>query len=352
MKDVSGRRESSARQVKQWVASFTGHGVSFAVVRFLMGGILLAAATLKAELLFMSSIPPFASWSFGLVLFELAFAAWLFFGSWSSYAWWAAAGCFGFFAMVAGFKVLHGEADCGCFGVVRTPPWVSLSIDLTALACLAATYRGRVTAGPGRWAFVRRFPAAVGYALILLVVAKTGVTLLFAGGSAHEDMTFVDASQWVGRRFPLLESIDIGAELSVGEYVVVLHRHGCPLCEKTLSAPWFRDAASRWCDWGRIALIELPPYGDPGKRGDSHFPLAGRLNAPEPCLLPAPVVVLLQDGRVVSVATGEESPARLRELFGRSSEADVAGVLKLGAGCRESLAFLEVMKQWKSLGKT
>lgn len=340
MKDVFTRCGSLAGQEKQRELSLVHRAASFALVRFVLGAVLLTAAALKSELLFTTSTAPIVSWSLGLVLFELIIAAWLFSGILSSFAWWAAAGCFAFFAMVAGVKVLHGEMNCGCFGVVPTPPWVSLSIDLTALGCLAATYRGRASV-PGRPALLHRFPAALGYALIVLVVAKAGVTLGYGGGSMCGDVTFGDPSEWVGRRFPLLESIDIDVDLSQGEYVVVLHRHGCSLCEETLNAPWFCDAVSARCERGRIALVELPPYGESANRGGPRFSLTGRLNASDPCLLPAPVVVVLQDALVLSVAAGEESPARLRELVGKSSPADIADASKLFGNRRESLALLE-----------
>ncbi len=71
------------------------------------------------------------------------------------------------------------------------------------------------------------------------------------------------------------------------------------------------------------------------------FPLSGRLNGSEPCLLPAPVVVLLEEGRVVSVATGQDSKTRLRELLGSSSTRIAVLPSKLPMDPRETLAFLE-----------
>jgi Methylamine utilisation protein MauE len=342
--DASGvpkHHELPARQAKRWAASLAGHGVSFAVVRFLLGGILLTAAALKAELLFMSSAWPVMTWSFWLVLFELAFAAWLFSGRLSAYAWWAAAGCFGTFAIVAGFKVLRGDADCGCFGVVETPPWVTFSLDVTALLALLATYHDRAATRTNRLAFVSRFSAAIGYALVLLVVAKLSLAHIYGNGLDGGDASITDPSEWIGHRFPLLEQIEIGSDLSAGEYIVVLHRHDCPLCEETLNSPWLCEAAWGRCDTGQIALVELPPCGPPEEDTASRFPLSGRLNVSEPCLLPAPTVVLLEEGRVVSVATGQDSKARLRELLGPLSKRIAVLPSKPAMDPREMLAFWE-----------
>ena len=349
--EIFKRRESSIGQPTCWAASLVRRAFSFSGVRFLLGGILLAAASLKAELLFMTAAwpfgaglfetGPFGAGEFGLVLFELAFAGWLFSGRLTSYAWWAATGCFATFATVAAFKVLHGDADCGCFGVIRTPPWVALSIDVTALVALLATYHGRTTTGAYRSTFFSRLPGAVGYALIFLVATKISLPLVLADGLSRSNASNSDPSRWVGRRFPLLEEIDIGPELSSGECIVVLHRHGCPLCDETLNAAWFRDAAHGAPGLNRIALIELPPYENAQEADFSRFGLTGRLNSDKPYPLPVPVVVLLEEGRVTSVAVGEQSRVRLREVLGQSPGPVVATRLDLPAKPRETIAFAE-----------
>ncbi len=344
------RVEAATGQPERRAASFVGRTLSFSGLRFLLGAILLTAASLKAEWLFVSAAWPFGAghagtglferWAFGLVLFEIAFAAWLFSGRLPSFAWWAATGCFATFASVAAFKVLHGDADCGCFGVVRTPPWVALSIDLTALAALLATYRDRTTRRKCPSSFALRLPAAVGYAMILLVATKISLPLVLADGFNRNGASVMDPSRWVGQRFPLLEHIDIGPELSSGEYIVILHRHGCPLCEETLNAAWFRDAAGHS---NRIALIELPPYAAAQEAEFSQFAFAGRLNVDRPLPLTAPVVVLLKQGRVTSVAVGGESRAKLRELLEPSPAALAARRLSPPAKSEATVA----LREWR-----
>lgn len=334
-------RDSSIGQSNRQAASFVRCAFSFSRVRFLLGGILLAAASLKAELLFTSAAGPFETWEFGLVLFELVFAAWLFSRRLPSLAWWAATGCFATFAAVAAFKLLHGDADCGCFGVVRTPPWVALSIDVAALAALLTTYHDRSTTGTCRSTFVSRLPAAVGYALILLVATRISLPLVLADGLRRGSASNTDPSRWVGQRLSLLEQIDIGAELSSGEWIVVLSRHDCPLCEETLNAAWFRDAARSASGSNRIALIELPPYEKAQQTDSSRFGLAGRLNSDKPCPLTVPVVLLLDEGRVLSVAVGRQSGIKLREVLGQAPGAVAATGLDLPVKPRETIAFVE-----------
>lgn len=91
-----------------------------------------------------------------------------------------------------------------------------------------------------------------------------------------------------------------------------------------MDAAWFRDAARGAPGSNRLALIELPPYKNAHQADFSRFALSGRLNSDKPCLLPVPVLLLLNEGRVMSVAVGEQSRVRLRELI-EASPAALAG---------------------------
>ena len=71
-----------------------------------------------------------------LVLGELAFAAVLFSGRQPVFSWWACIACFASFAIFAGYKVINGDSDCGCFGAVSPPPTAALGIDLAVLSVL------------------------------------------------------------------------------------------------------------------------------------------------------------------------------------------------------------------------
>ena len=331
----------STRRGGGQVARLVRQRLTFSAVRILLGGILLTAATLKGELLLRSATWPYDAWGFALVLFELGFAGWLFSARLPAHVWWVSAACFATFATVTAAKLFRGEADCGCFGVVRTPPWVTLLIDIAALTALTATYRDRKAVALHTSTFGYRLPAAMGYAVILVVAAKLSLPLFGGNEWRRQDAILADPSLWVGQRCPLLDQIDIGAELSTGECLVVLHRHDCALCEETLNAAWFGDAA---CDVGgsrRLALVELPPCAGDDSRNVPRSLLVGRLNSSEPCLLPAPVVILLENGRVVSVATGRESEARLKELLERRRNAVAAGSWGVCANPQSTLALVE-----------
>lgn len=159
-----------AVRTRRWIgqtACLVRQRLTFSAVRILLGGILLTAATLKGELLLRSGTWPYDAWGFALVLFELGFAGWLFSGRLPAHVWWVSVACFATFATVTAAKLFRGEADCGCFGVVRTPPWITLLIDIAALTALTATYRDRKAVALHTSTLGYRLPATIGYAVIL-----------------------------------------------------------------------------------------------------------------------------------------------------------------------------------------
>lgn len=261
-------------------------------VRFLLGGILLVAATLKASSFYAS--PASLPWHLAaaLVLAELVLAGFLFSGVMPLRTWWAATLCFGCFALVAGVKIWQGVADCGCFGAVATPPWVALAIDIAALAALLFRYRDRSTPRQTPSSSLTRLPMAVGFALIAVVGMKAVISI----STVQSTLAAVDPTNWVGQRLPLLNDIDIGADLSSGAWIVILHRHGCAKCTELLL-----DAKSIVHRPGsRIALVELMPHN--AKTDDARTEngmLLGHLRGRESIMVPAPLVLQIIDGRVV-----------------------------------------------------
>ena len=75
--------------------------------------------------------------------YELLLAAVLLWGWWPREAWVAAVATFLVFATVAAAKAGGGAADCGCFGVVKVDPRLTLGLDAAVVAAL-------VLAGPPR----------------------------------------------------------------------------------------------------------------------------------------------------------------------------------------------------------
>jgi hypothetical protein len=279
--------------------------VSINLVRFLLGTILLVAAALKADSFLTSSAS--LPWYFtaALVFAELILAGLLFSGAMPVVTWWATVLCFSCFALVAGVKLWRGAVDCGCFGAIATPPWVALTIDLSAVAALIFKYREwhalrRINASSN----VTRLPMAIGFALVVVIGMKSIVSLSRVQTTLAEG----DPTYWVGQRLPLLDEIDIGAELSSGAWTVILHRSGCTKCDDLLSDA---ESLSHQPD-SRIALVELMA-ADAGTEiaFSTSGMLLGHLRRSEFHVIPAPLVIQIDDGRVVFA--GDQLPSNGRK---------------------------------------
>lgn len=137
-----------------------------------LGALLLTAAGLKLYGLNVTAVPQVGWFSTPRVqvvaaVWELALGLWLLSGAYRAGAWVAAVGTFTVFAAVSGYFGVIGEANCGCFGVVRTSPWAAFSVDVAAIALLVVG-RPELSAG------ALRVPAQ------FVTVSAGGSALLFA----------------------------------------------------------------------------------------------------------------------------------------------------------------------------
>lgn len=124
---------------------------------------------------------------------ELILGLWMLVG-WNQVAWWRAAGyTFSCLAIISLALGVMGQPSCGCFGAVRTSPWIALALDAVALCLL---WRWRPKSPVGGHESVDRAggtpsvgAAASGVALILAVL--TAGTILFFGGSVDVALAFL-----------------------------------------------------------------------------------------------------------------------------------------------------------------
>jgi len=321
------------------------------VVRIVLGLILLTAAALKGHQLATGPVAEtslFTSRWFLIcvVEFELFFGLWLLSGLYPRRTWQAALVCFSAFACVSLYKALSGEATCGCFGRVPVSPWYTLILDLAAAVALVLCRpaRGTVTSplplageGPGVRAGALLFPLAaepsglsarlrrrLGWVLGIFLAA--GIPGALAMGTYHAPMLddsgdiFGDSQfvvlkpdTWVGRRFPLIEQIEVRAALGEGDWLVLLFHKTCPACRMAIiQLQHLRSRPGSWAETRRIALVEVPPFGNT-IRADVASPdprwVYGRLRAVKEWFVKTPIAIVLKDGEVV--ATVEDFNSRM-----------------------------------------
>ena len=197
----------------------------------------------------------------GLPVLEIVIAVGIVVFRRHAWLWGLAAALFGTFAGYTFLLMARGEASCGCFGAVSTPPWVMFCVD-TVMAFLCARLATR------DWGFR-------GYQGVVLTLAGAGsiVGATYAGSSTDGP---VDDSINPVATLLTLDAL-AGARSSARnapQYLVYVYRETCPICQQhypgykafadaTAEDPTMRALLLEVHDIEKMATdegIELPAY--------------------------------------------------------------------------------------------
>jgi thiol-disulfide isomerase/thioredoxin len=282
-----------------------------------LGALLIVAGGLKGWQLLTEPVANNSIWTWRpfMVLqvdFELALGIWLVSGLFKKAAWLAAISCFSLFSAVTLYKGLSGAESCGCFGTVDVNPWLTLFvIDIPSVIALVvfrpvlSLKRKAESIRVLAHEFFTPIPSIPRFAtttcLTLLILGITTPILAFnKPAKITTSYEVLEPETWVGKELPILDHIDIGKQLRKGNWLILLYHHDCPDC--AVAIPKYEKMARDFAgntDFLRIALIEVPPYGQGQVNVNSPcFP--GRLAAVKDWFVTTPAVVLLKDGQVIS----------------------------------------------------
>ncbi|MCG3180445.1 MAG: hypothetical protein BIFFINMI_02806 [Phycisphaerae bacterium] len=297
----------------------------FAVVRIVLGCLLLAAAGLKGVQL--SRQPVVGSGLMGVrwvhvleVEYEMALGMLLLSGLLRRMAWWTALTTFVLFGVWMLRRALAGYASCGCFGTLSLHPWTALTLDLLAVMLLAKfPPRPNLALDAGRRK--RRLLSGLTAALIIGVAGGAAMlsyhpAVLLADGSiaGAGESVVLEPETWKGKPLPLAQYVDIGKQLMVGEWTVLLYHHDCPQCRQRIAAlaDGLAEMEKAKKVTARVAIIEIPPFGgekDPPVTG-ADLLVRGRLEASHKWFASTPTTLTLKDGVVTSVQTPDAQQKR------------------------------------------
>jgi hypothetical protein len=146
--------------------------------------------------------------------------------------------------------------------------------------------------------------------LLFLLLGGTSFVLgthqpgaLAADGTFEESagIVLLEPEKWVGKPAPILKYIDIGKELAMGTWFVVLYHYDCPKCQEAL--PRYESMA-RNSQNTRVALIAVPPYGDVefAPVPPESACRVGFLQPAQRWFVTTPAEIILRDGMVMPLA--------------------------------------------------
>ncbi len=280
---------------------YWGHARRYAIAA-VVGLLWIAAAGKSAQLIREPMLPDRWFWM-ALVEAEVLLGLLLLWWGKHRWAWRVGAGVFLLFAVVTGVKVLRGEADCGCFGVLPIDPWAMFVVDVTVFGVLVGltpkSWRRSARHHPVNTALYRKVVT------LCVLLAMAGLPIAFAtqrtavslsSSELHHPGAHVvlTPSDWLGEPFPLTAYLPEDTGLTRGRWEVILARPGCPHCMEYLSR----------CDTsvgpGQAAVISL---GTPSEGTMEAPPGWARyvLDRDRRWYAEVPVQLTLQDGVVVGV---------------------------------------------------
>jgi hypothetical protein len=274
------------------------------------------------------------------VEFELVLGLSLISGLWKRTTWWVALACFVGFACISSYKVLLGEANCGCFGRILIDPRLALAIDLFAIAglvCCAPKAAALSTAQP-----IRKV-CTVGALAVVLGGTLAYAAIRFEIYSQQDDAGILNVrnnstlvlmpEKWQGKLLPVQPYVTIDTTLQTGRWVVVIYDAECSVCQQAL--PLYLKLAREKAPalFGRqVAFLALPPYGAPPQ--DTHLDniACGVLADTKEWITETPILVTLENGFVTGEVTGEKALdlAWLREVNEKEQDRDRSGVHFVG----------------------
>lgn len=290
-----------------------------AMLNQMIGALLLIAASLKGYDLLNAYQPP-AYW-FGNRWFQLAAVEieilvgfWLLSQVYQNLAIRITRILFLVFVCFALYKALTGAASCGCFGRLHINPWYTVSLDLGVFALLQITKLIDTKQIDQKQALHKRVRlwtvgglAMASCLFVLLMAWQTrpqihdADDLLPKAGS----LVVLDSERWIGKKFPLLNQIDIGdAKLDHGSWVIVMYHADCLTCQKAIPRYIARSMRSSG-ESQQLALVEIPPYAKTSLVNAAFPGTLGRLRETHEWFAQTPLALYLEDGRVQKAREGE-----------------------------------------------
>ena len=281
------------------------------VVGLLLGGLLFFAAILKllglASYASLSLSGVARAWQAALVGLEVSLAAALVWSTPSRTLWRLASGFFLMAASASAATSMMGRQSCGCFGMLRVPPYVSLCASLGALLLLHIC-RGVPAASQRRPGFVN----LVALGLAVAVAAAVGGPR-YAGWQASRRLPRVDSDtavfdtlDWLGRPFPAWNELIHGGVPNAwrNHCVLLLARPGCSSCE------WMAAGEDLARLSARVPVVVVR-VGAAAESGRHHGAESGRLVqvgvASHEWGFPMPAIVVIRGGRVVEAYHGQQA---------------------------------------------
>ena len=268
------------------------------IVVSIAGLFLIVAACFKVHQLLTEPLPTeplIDTWLFSVIQIplELGLGIWLVSGLFRKAGWLIALIGYACFVGITTWRLATGQESCGCFGSFHVPPKITLfAIDIPIFLALAIFRPKGEKFLPPPWPTAKHFLSVAIPTFIILAILVPTVALNQVTVETH-DIDIIDPTiiveppvepvkpvkpvapkdpnvepiepiKLAANEWKYLKKIDIADTIRKGMNITLLYREDCPECHEAI--PIFEQYAEQFGideDSIRVALVELPPYGDP-----------------------------------------------------------------------------------------
>ncbi len=205
------------------------------------------------------------------------------------------------FALLAGMSLLgtiRGVASCGCLGALILPPWVLLIVDLAAAGVLLWRVRSSGSFNHRQVRFlyaacVAVFSFGLATSLILHPQSSTTADATSAYAIAWARTVIINPEQLQNRPWSLGRQIAIDADLSHGDWKVIIARAGCHRCES-----YIKSGACNPEGRERVAVVVAGGNEDWAVPTECQA-VVGHLSKDKTWMFNPPITLWLTEGRVI-----------------------------------------------------
>ena len=246
-------------------------------------------------------------WTTAGIQAELAIGLWLL-SSWRlATARIVTTGLFVAFALFSLYRSVAGYESCGCFGQFVVNPWWTFIFDVGIAVGLSVIPLNVSQTSSDFWV-PRTCAFGVGYACVVMITLSPFYwshpsAIEAPGVSIKSGLVILKPEEWVGNTFPLCDFLSSKVDVETGEWNVLIYRHDCLECQKTLKRyERFAKQLTTSTNQRRVLLIESPPFSNRAETADTAA-FYVRLVNKHTWLVQTPAEIEVRNGLVTNVST-------------------------------------------------